>query len=210
LRHIQLLKNRVNQPSQVPIPETIALQAKHVPHKIETLDFPSIADTNISETIKNEGNSPLAIACRSPSKKVWSTIKHSPTLQEEGDTCASCRSDIFSKLAKQSHVHSPTRYSAKLAKGVVMHTQSNFLISGDSKYTPESNRRLKLFPHELDKKKTEIKRAAKSQILSSHVNRIESYASRNDYNVGLAEENHAKATAARKLLYQQAFYNIVC
>ncbi|EQC34100.1 hypothetical protein SDRG_08309 [Saprolegnia diclina VS20] len=176
-RTVALLQERLKEPSRVPIPSSMSRRKK--PPTACVLEEITPAPPTL------------------PRITVTTTVTEGNTLEKAAFN--------INHLAHEGTLPSPTRYSAKLADGVIPQTATTLVLGGDMRNTPKSLRRARLLPQVVDQSRKEGRRKAKREILTNHLERIDTYAAAKDYETKLYEENHLKATTAKHLAYNQAF-----
>ncbi|RHY94307.1 hypothetical protein DYB35_001915 [Aphanomyces astaci] len=208
-KYIAGLQQRVAAASQVPVPTAVGRRRQHHRKndinttKLGTLDPHQIPTTTTppEESSADPPHLPrLATAARPPTKVLGSHRR----LADKATDDVFCVEDL--EAALRTHLPSPTRYSAKLAPGIVPQTVSTLVLGGDMRNTPKSLKRAKLMPQIVDQYHRDATRQAKRHVITEHMDRINAYAAEADYKAKLMAENHIKATSTKLLHYHQTFY----
>ncbi|KAF0721351.1 hypothetical protein AaE_010083 [Aphanomyces astaci] len=208
-KYIAGLQQRVAAASQVPVPTAVGRRRQHHRKndinttKLGTLDPHQIPTTTTppEESSADPPHLPrLATAARPPTKVLGSHRR----LADKATDDVFCVEDL--EAALRTHLPSPTRYSAKLAPGIVPQTVSTLVLGGDMRNTPKSLKRAKLMPQIVDQYHRDATRQAKRHVITEHIDRINAYAAEADYKAKLMAENHIKATSTKLLHYHQTFY----
>ncbi|ETW01044.1 hypothetical protein H310_06675 [Aphanomyces invadans] len=212
-RYIAGLQQRVAAASQVPVPSAVGRRRQHHRKndintaKLDTLDSPlPPVSSPATHDITTESPQLPPVHQRVSTAVVPSTkaADHDRRSDRPHDLEAFCVEGLETSL--RTNLPSPTRYSAKLAPGVVPHTASTLVLGGDMRNTPKSLKRAKLMPQVVDQAHREATRQAKRHIITEHLERINAYAANADYKVKVMAENHIKATATNMLHYHQSFF----
>ncbi|RHY36747.1 hypothetical protein DYB38_013786 [Aphanomyces astaci] len=168
-KYIAGLQQRVAAASQVPVPTAVGRRRQHHRKndinttKLGTLDPHQIPTTTTppEESSADPPHLPrLATAARPPTKVLGSHRR----LVDKATDDVFCVEDL--EAALRTHLPSPTRYSAKLAPGIVPQTVSTLVLGGDMRNTPKSLKRAKLMPQIVDQYHRDATRQAKRHVIT--------------------------------------------